>query len=245
MTTTSRPLCTLCFESVSDYRINLDLLVDALSRAPKDALILAHEVCLTGFDYDQFEEAADFGAEALKELCLHVSDQILVFTLIEQRNGLYYNVAKVITHNRVVHEQAKAMLFTLGSEERHFAPGTQSDIAIFEIDGIKLGILICFELRFKTLWKQLEGADIILIPARWGHTRAHHFRILTTALAIMNQCYLLCADGANADATALSGIIDPFGEEQRNEGLLLTAAFEPKKIAAMRRYINVGIANEP
>ncbi len=244
MATTSRPLCTLCFESVSDYQVNLDTLIDALKRAPQYAIILAHEVCLTGFDYDRLEAAAAFGAKALEEILLHVTEKILVFTMIQRRGEAFFNVAKVITQNSVVREQAKAMLFSLGSEERYFTPGPNHEIAIFELDGIKIGILICFELRFNHLWQQLEGADIILVSARWGKIRAHHFRILTTSLAIMNQCYVLCADGANADATALSGIIDPLGEESRNQELLLSGIFDPKKIAAMRRYLNVGIPYE-
>ena len=106
-----------------------------------------------------------------------------------------------------------------------------------------MGILICFELRFKHFWKQLEGSDIIAIPSRWGKLRTQNFISLTNALAIVNQCYIVASDSSNEDFTAQSGIITPFGEETRNNSLkLLSQAFELSEIKKMRRYMDVGIS---
>jgi len=112
----------------------------------------------------------------------------------------------------------------------------------FEIDGLKFGLLICFEIRFKQFWQRLEGADIVLIPAQWGKLRTQNFVSLTNALAIINQCYVVASDTANSDTTGMSGIITPFGEEQRNgKEVILVADYKEKEVRKMRRYLDVGI----
>ncbi len=200
---------------------------------------------MSGFDYENIERAATFTPRALEALCLHVKHNTLITTFIEKRGDAYYNVAKVIHNGRVIYEQAKTKLFALGDEHRYFNAGDEAYIHTFEIDGLKISILICFELRFKHLWQRCEGSDIIAVPARWGHLRAQNFTTLTKALAVMNQCYVIASDASNDDCSAQSGIITPFGEAMRNGvDSVLQMAFEPKQIAKMRRYLDVGIACE-
>ncbi len=82
----------------------------------------------------------------------------------------------------------------MGDEDKHLLAGDESEIKPFEIDGVKYGVLICFELRYKELWKKLEGCDVILLPSQWGEPRKRHLEILSQALAIMNQCFVLVAN---------------------------------------------------
>ncbi|MEE8589048.1 MAG: carbon-nitrogen hydrolase family protein, partial [Sulfurimonadaceae bacterium] len=108
---------------------------------------------------------------------------------------------------------------------------------------LRFGLLICFEIRFKQFWNTLEGADIMLIPAQWGKLRTQNFVSLTNALAIINQCYVVASDTNNSDTTGMSGIITPFGDEQRNgEMECLIETYEEKEVRKMRRYLDVGIA---
>ena len=120
--------------------------------------------------------------------------------------------------------------------------GSSEDIKIVEVDGIKIGVLICFELRFKELWQKLEGCDIIAIPSWWGVLRSEHFKVLTQALAIMNQCFVIASDSLNESCTKLSGIIRPHGEDERNGNrTILEMNYNTKEIESMRRYMDVGI----
>jgi predicted amidohydrolase len=110
------------------------------------------------------------------------------------------------------------------------------------VDGLRFGRLICFEIRFKHFWEQLEGADILLIPAQWGKLRTQNFVSLTNAFAIINQCYVVASDTANSDTTGMSGIISPFGEEERNgKSVCLRGNYKEKEVRKMRRYLDVGI----
>lgn len=239
-------LVSLLLETLPNYKENLRNLTTAINNSPSNSIIVAPEVCLTGFDYEHFDDAAHFSKEALKILLKLSSDKIVALTMIEKElvdsQERFYNYAYVLYQNRVVHKQAKHHLFKLGGEAKYFSEGKVEDIKCFDIDGIKFALLICFELRFKKLWQRVEGADVVLVPSQWGKMRSEHFKTLTNALALMNECYVVASDANNSDTTALSGVIDPFGQEKRNCGLkAIYESFELMKIKKMRRYLDIGI----
>ena len=239
-----RPLCSLAFESEHhSYEENLSSLLSIIDQTPPDAIVVTPELAVTNFDYDRFEKAAAFSSKITDAFKAASGSRILVATMIEKRrDGHFYNIAKVFHKGQVVHEQAKVELFKFGGEHDYFSAGAPEEIVLFEVDGLKLGLMICFEIRFKSFWQVLEGADVLLIPAQWGKLRTQNFVSLTNALAIMNQCYVIASDTRNSDTTGMSGIITPFGEEKRNgEETLLSVAFDEKEVRKMRRYLDVGI----
>ncbi|MDD5053248.1 MAG: carbon-nitrogen hydrolase family protein [Sulfuricurvum sp.] len=241
-TSKTRPIVSLCFETTSDFEKNLTFLVTLIIQSPENAIIVAPEVCLSGFAYERFDEAAAFTTTALEKLQQCVENRLLIFTAITRRENSFFNIAYALHRSEILHTQGKTKLFTLGAEHEHFTAAEESTISPFIFEGIKIGILICFELRFKTLWQALDGCDIITVPAQWGKLRREHFVTLTNALAIMNQCYVIASDAANTDTTAMSGIITPFGGEIRNNGeRALISHYEARTVESMRRYLNVGI----
>ena len=244
-TSKTRPLVTLCFPTDAHFETNLKHLSALIEQTPKDAIVIAPEVCLSGFAYETFEQAAAFTPVALKQLLTLIGERLLIFTAITHKEGRFYNTAYALHNGKTLHQQSKAKLFALGGETDHFTAGDENDIKPFDFEGITIGILVCFELRFKTLWQTLEGCDIIAIPAQWGKLRSDHFVTLTNALSIMNQCYVAASDGLNEDTSAMSGIITPFGADIRNNGEeLLASQYEERTINSMRRYLNVGISRD-
>ena len=244
MTMTGRQLVSLQFETDSDYQKNLDTLLLLAKTTAAESIILAPEVSMTNFDYPNFHEAAAFSKHIDTALLEASCDRTIVTTMIELHEEKFYNVAKVYHHKKIIHTQAKHKLFVIGDERKYFTAGNKEAIKIFEIDGIKVAILICFELRFTDLWQQLLGADLILVPAQWGKIRTEHFKALTKALAISNQCYVIASDAANEDTTSASAIITPFGETYSNHtALIQTLGFDKKVIDTMRRYIDIGLTN--
>jgi len=235
-------LCSLCFETTNNYQNNLNTLVDLIKQTAHNSVVIAPEVCLTGYDYDNFEDMYEFASTATQTIKKVSMGRIIVLSMLEKRGEEVYNFAKVFKDGEVVHEQAKAKLFRFGDEHKFMQAGDEEAIKLFEIDGIKFGLLICFELRFKHLWQKLEGADIILVPAWWGSLRRENFKTLTQALAVINQCYLMASDSKNKECTAESGIISPFGEVQRNGNKpCLEVPYDPREIKKMRKYMDVGI----
>ena len=235
-------LCSLLFESTNDYNTNLQTLLTLIKQCPKNSFIVAPEVCLTGFDYENFEAVLAFAPQATEALLKACEEKTLFLTLIEKEGEVVHNNLKVFQNNQIIHQRAKAKLFRFGGEHHYFHEGDASDVVMFQTQGLKVGVLVCFELRFKELWQTLEGCDLIVIPAWWGKARAEHFITLTKALAILNQCYVLYGDSKNEECTQESGIITPQGKRFVNGNTAcLCKPYNKKEIALMRRYMDVGI----
>jgi len=236
-------LCSLLFDTTTkDYNTNLQTLLSLINGCSDKSIIVAPEVCLTSYDYDNFDEVLEFASIANQELKKASFDKIIITTMIEKKEDKIYNFAKIFHNGEIVYERAKARLFRFGDEHKYMQEGTDEDLKIVEVDGIKIGILICFELRFKDMWKKLEGCDVIAVPSWWGVLRTEHFKTLTQALALINQCYVVASDSLNEECTKMSGIITPMGEVQRNvDKPCLTLAYDIKEIKTMRKYMDVGI----
>jgi len=231
-------VATLQFSSHHRYQENFDALLAYLDKNRSKQLIVAPEVFLTAYDYEHMTTAAKFSANALKMLKKEVEDQIVIFTLILEEGDDFVNQAVVIHKHKVIHRQNKVKLFKLGDEDLYFKAGKKKRVQVFEINGVKYALLICFELRFKELWSQIEGADIVCIPSRWGKTRKKHLEILSSALAVMNQCYVIVANSANDDMASSSAIISPTGEMTMDDtATVIEGVVDFREIKKMRRYI--------
>ncbi len=231
-------VATLQLPSHKRYQENLDTLLSYLKLHQDKQVIVAPEVFLTSFDYEHMATAAKFSANALKTLKKEVGDQIVVFSLILEEGESFVNQAVVIHKHKIVHKQEKMKLFKLGDEDLYFQAGKKKKIKPFEIEGVKYAILLCFELRFKELWAQIEGADVVFIPARWGKLRKSHLEILSRALAVMNQCYVIVSNSSDEDMAGSSCIIFPTGEMMIDDAKeAIEGRVDFREIKKMRRYI--------
>ena len=229
---------TLQLPSHKRYQENLDTLLFHLKEHQDKHIVVAPEVFLTALDYEHMATAAKFSANALKTLKKEVDEQIVVLTLILEEGDNFVNQAVVIHKHKIIHRQEKVKLFKLGDEDLYFQAGKKKKIKPFEIDGVKYAILICFELRFKELWEQVEGADVVIIPSRWGKLRKTHMEVLSRALAVMNQCYVIVSNSSDADMASSSSIISPTGEVTMNDALeAVEGSIDFREIKKMRRYI--------
>jgi len=237
-------LISLQLKTTNNFEENLQNLVYHIKNSPQNSLIVAPELCLTGYSYESMQNAVNITHQAIPLLEKFSSDKIIALTMTTRKDEKYYNTLFIFHKGSIVHTQSKYKLFSLGDEEKYFTSGDLKDIKIIEIAGLKIATLICFELRFTELWMKLQGADIILVPAMWGKIRKEHFETLTKALAITNQCYVIASDSANEDMAKSSGIITPFGEELRDDDSeSITQKFDRTLIKKMRRYLNIGINN--
>ena len=220
------------------YQENLDTLLHYLKTHQDKHIVIAPEVFLTGLDYAHMTTAAKFSANALKTLKKEIDEQVVVLTLILEDGEDFVNQAVVIHKHKIIHKQEKIKLFKLGDEDLYFKAGKKKKIKPFVLDGVVYALLICFELRFKELWKQIEGADVVLIPARWGKPRKKHLEILSEALAVMNQCYVVLSNASDIDMASSSAIISPTGEAIRNDKQeAIEGTIDFREIKKMRRYI--------
>ena len=113
----------------------------------------------------------------------------------------------------------------------------------------KLGLTVCYDLRFPELYSELRsaGAELITAPSAFtAVTGAAHWDILIRARAIETQCYVLAAAQGGVhpgprETYGHAAIIDPWGrvlaEQTQGEGVLLAErdSVEQADIRARRR----------
>lgn len=102
----------------------------------------------------------------------------------------------------------------------------------------KVGLGVCFDLRFPELFRSLGNPDIIALPACFtSFTGRAHWETLVRARAIENQCYVLaCAQGGRHEngrqTYGHTLLIDPWGttvaELTQGEGVLLGEIHESR-----------------
>lgn len=102
-------------------------------------------------------------------------------------------------------------------ESATFEPG--HDVICVDTPVGRLGLAVCYDLRFPELFRALaeQGAELITVPAAFTYvTGAAHWQVLLRARAIENQVYVIgAAQGGEHSATRRtyghSQIIDPWG----------------------------------
>lgn len=130
-------------------------------------------------------------------------------------------------------------------ESRTIAHGDPSGFAVVDTPAGRLGLSVCYDLRFPELYRRLAamGAEILCVPAAFtAKTGEAHWDILLRARAIENQCYVLAPGetGSHAGGRQTWGhsmIVGPWGEvlacREAGEGLA-TAAVDLAALRSLR-----------
>ena len=103
-------------------------------------------------------------------------------------------------------------------ESSGFEPG--ENIVVVETPYGKLGLAVCYDLRFPELFRRLleKGAEVFAVPAAFtAHTGQAHWEVLLRARAIENLVYVVAAaqDGRHASGRETFGdsmMVNPWGE---------------------------------
>ncbi len=112
----------------------------------------------------------------------------------------------------------------------------------------RLGLAICYDLRFPELFRALldAGAEIVAVPAAFTvPTGEAHWEVLVRARAIENSSYVVASaqSGRHDNGRATYGhslIVDPWGTvlAERGEGPgIVTARIDQASVAAVRRRL--------
>jgi nitrilase len=92
------------------------------------------------------------------------------------------------------------------------------EVGVLELPFARVGLSICYDLRFPELYRAMGHCDLIVVPAAFTHTTGRaHWEILLRARAIENQCYVLAAaqGGQHLNGRRTWGhsmLVDPWGE---------------------------------
>ncbi|WP_105174951.1 carbon-nitrogen hydrolase family protein [Pseudoalteromonas sp. T1lg122] len=213
---------------------NLAFLAQTLSTLPstRPLLVCLPESFLIFSKQSQASYQLGLQSEAYKaklaDLCKQHDIWLAAGTLpVSQQNGKYL-AASFLFNNQgdVVAQYNKIHLFdvdvadTTRSYRESDATEAGKDIVVVDSPFGKIGLAVCYDLRFSGLFTamQRQGAEIILVPSAFTTvTGAAHWHILLAARAIETQCYVVAAAqwGEHENGRHTYGhsiIISPWGE---------------------------------
>lgn len=195
-------------------------------------------------------------ASAMSSLAAELNTNINLGSIVEERQGKYYNTSVVFGRDgRALGQYSKIHRFDVtlpdGTEIRESA-GVEAgtDVVVTNVDDQPMGFAICYDLRFAELFRKLAdaGAKLIVMPSAFLQaTGMDHWEVLLRARAIENQCYVAAANhiGTIDGGQAMFGhsmIIDPWGlivAQMSNQDGFASATLDFEYLETVRRRIPV------
>ncbi|GGL11445.1 putative amidohydrolase [Curtobacterium luteum] len=122
--------------------------------------------------------------------------------------------------------------------------GDPEQLPVFELDGVRVGLETCYDLRFPEVTRRLAApehgaADVVVLPAEWvrGPGKEHHWRTLLTARAIENTVWVVGVGQTPPIGVGGSVVLDPAGVAVGAAGAtpgLLVATIDTEVTTAVR-----------
>ena len=168
-------------------------------------------------------------------LAASVSDKVLNTTLVYDDGG------KLVARYDKIHLFGFEMGTESYSEQRTIEPG--KNVVTVDSPFGRLGLSICYDLRFPELYRAMKDVDLILVPSAFTETTGKaHWETLIRARAIENLAYVLAPaqGGRHANGRETHGdslLVDPWGvvldRLPRGPGVVI-GAIDPKHLARLR-----------
>jgi deaminated glutathione amidase len=108
----------------------------------------------------------------------------------------------------------------------------------------KLGMMICYDLRFPEMSRSLAvaGSEILVAPSAWvkGEMKEEHWLTINKTRAIENGCYVVAPDQVGNIYCGRSVIVDPYGKvlvDMKKKQGIAYADIDLKKIKQTRKVL--------
>jgi len=228
---------------IGNQERNIDQISGLLQHASDADLIVIPELANSGYNFDSKEQAFELSSSVTdgkfvrflikqaKELKLYIVSGIL-----ERDGNMLYNSAVLVGPEGFLGKYRKIHLFM--NEFDIFEKG-DAGLPVFEIKGVKIGILICFDWVFPEVWRilALKGADIICHPSNLVLPYAQQ---AVPVHGMVNRVFCITSNRygteGNITFSGKSIISDPFGNT------LVKA--EANKDACIIRELDIDLARD-
>jgi predicted amidohydrolase len=257
-------------DSISDNFKQISLQLASLPQTGENNLVLLPENALCFANRDIYLNVAEILGEGSVQQQLSQLAQQYNCTLIcgsfpiqsQQQDKIYTTSLVYSPQGELIEHYNKIHLFDADvadkqgayRESETFIAGKNTKV--LDLGFAKVGLAICYDLRFPGLFQQLResGADIILLPAAFTKaTGEAHWKALLQARAIETQCYFVAANQGgdhfighpNYETRSTYGhsmIINPWGEivsELTIGSGLIQADFERDRLDDIRKKMQV------
>lgn len=229
-----------------DKRENLRTAAEFVRRAAEQGARIAvlPEMFFCPYTNEYFpryaEEQGGPAFEAMAGMARQNSLTLVAGSMPERDGGRLYNTGFVFDpQGQVIARHRKVHLFDINvqggqrfCESDVFTPG--EDVTVFEADGHRFGLCICFDIRFPELFRRmaLKGAEAIFVPAAFNMTTGPmHWELSFRMRAVDNQLFTVGAAPARDEqgcyvSYAHSIVCSPWGK------VLAQAGTDPELLVA-------------
>ncbi|MBZ0177923.1 MAG: hypothetical protein K8F36_01440 [Melioribacteraceae bacterium] len=183
-------------------------------------LLVLPEMTLTGFTMNSKNFAEEING---------ISTQYFIRKSAELKTNIFAGVIEKDDHkiyNSLIHIDAMGLIHARYRKIHPFSYAKENDfydrgkkIVITKIDNYKIGMTVCYDLRFPELYRLYgkERCEIIINIANWPSPRIEHWLALSRAHAIANQCFMISVNRVGNDPyndyPGKSCVYDPMGKE--------------------------------
>jgi omega-amidase len=168
------------------------------------------ELILSGFiTKEPGKHSLTMESSEVDELCnIAKRHQTAIVAAFIERNDKdhekpFNTTVAINSEGKILEKYHKINLFTIGSPSERDSYSAGNKLAIFELNGYRIGITVCFDLRFPELFIAYaeQGVDIILAPSCWvgGPYKSLQFQRLACAQAITTQSYVVAVNRSGQD----------------------------------------------
>lgn len=167
--------------------------------------------------------------------------------LTEDGGGSVVNAFLVADEGRLLARYDKLHLYdAFRDKESDKVTAGEELPPVVELDGVRLGLVTCYDLRFPEHARHLAlaGAEVLLVSAAWvrGPLKEHHWSTLCTARALDTTSYVVACGEVSERNIGLSCVVDPMGRvvsaAAEGEELIL-ADVDPARVEAVRAALPV------
>ena len=254
-------IAALQMVSAPDLATNLATASRLIDRAVADGAQLVslpeYFVQMGLHETDKFQIAEEFGQGPMQEMLASKAQQHAIWVAGGSIPIKTHDPAKVTNtallfnpQGEVVARYDKLHLFSYLDGTRDLDEGRTmvagQEIVTANTPLGRIGMSICYDLRFPELYRAMGEVDLILVPSAFTvPTGTAHWRVLLCARAIENQCYVLAAaqGGLHANGRQTYGhsiLIDPWGEVvsvlPEGEGVVM-GEIDPERVKSVRHKL--------
>lgn len=220
------------------------------------SVVVLPEVFQCPFGHEYFEPYSEVrGGVSMQRMAQWAKELGIVLiagSVTEKAGKKLYNTSYVFDRDgSLLTDYRKVHLFDVDipdkmtfQESDSFASG--EDICVFDTDVCRIGLAICYDLRFPEQFRAMarRGAELIVLPAKFTTpTGEAHWELLTRARALDNELFFAACCGARAEDGQPYGhscVIGPFGDIRAacgEEETVLFCDIDLAEVDAVRRQI--------
>jgi len=204
-----------------DPEANLARAVSLIGKASEAgaALLVLPETWSTGYDLAAARELRDRSAAIIEPLAQearrHGVAVVGSMVLPDGADGAANAAVLICPDGSIGLRYAKSHLIDVYREKEIFRAGRTTPTV--ELAGTRLGVAICYDLRFPELFRALveDGAEVLVVVAEWPAERIGHWELLLRARAVENQAWVVGVNRVGSDRSTTYGgrsqIVDPWG----------------------------------